>query len=98
MLVLTRRKGQSIMIGDGIEISVEDVSGDAVRIGIRAPKEVSVYRRELYDAIREENISAARTAGAAAVQELKLQTPPQKGKREKQSLGKARNNSKGSSG
>jgi carbon storage regulator len=91
MLVLTRRKGQSIIIGDGIEISVEDVNGDAVRIGIRAPKEVSVYRRELYDAIREENISAARTAGAAAAQELKkLQTPPRKKeKEEKQSFRKS---------
>ena len=71
MLVLTRRKGQSIIIGEDIEISVEGVTGDSVRIGIRAPKEITVYRRELYDAIREENISAARTAGVAAVQKIK---------------------------
>ncbi len=84
MLVLTRRKGQSLIIGEDIEISVEDVNGDAVRIGIRAPQEISVYRRELYDAIREENISAARTAGTAAAQELKkLRTPPPR-KKEKE--------------
>ena len=51
MLVLTRRKGQSIVLGDNIEITVVEVNGDAVRISIKAPREVSVYRRELYDAI-----------------------------------------------
>ena len=63
MLVLTRRKGQSIVLGDDIEISIVEVSGDSVRLGIEAPREVSVYRREIYDAIRAENIAAARAAG-----------------------------------
>jgi len=68
MLVLTRKKGQSIIVGDGIEISVVDVNGDSVRIGVRAPREVSIYRREIYEAIREENILAARTASELANQ------------------------------
>jgi len=62
MLVLTRKKGQSIMLGDGIEISVVEVNGDAVRIGIKAPKELTIYRREIYEAIQEENIRASRAA------------------------------------
>jgi len=76
MLVLTRRKGQSIMIGEDIEISIEEVSGDAVRVGIRAPREISVHRREIYDAIREENISAIRSAAEMANSLKELATPP----------------------
>jgi carbon storage regulator len=48
MLVLTRKKHQSIMIGENIEISVLDVIGDKVRIGIQAPREVSVFRKEVF--------------------------------------------------
>ena len=59
MLVLTRKKGQSIMIGDDIEVKVIEVDGEAVRIGIKAPRELSIYRQEIYEAIREENIRAA---------------------------------------
>ena len=75
MLVLTRRKGQSIMIGEDIEISIEEVSGDAVRIGIRAPREISVHRREIYEAIREENISATCSAAEMARKLEKLLPP-----------------------
>ncbi len=49
MLVLTRKTNQSIMIGDDIEITVLSVSGDKVRIGIEAPRDVSVFRREVID-------------------------------------------------
>ncbi len=63
MLVLTRKKGQSIMVGDEIEISVVEINGDAIRLGIKAPRAVSIYRREIYDAILEENI---RTVGTSA--------------------------------
>ena len=59
MLVLTRKKGESIMIGDNIEIVVLEQSGETVRIGIRAPKEVSVYRREVYEAIQASNKEAS---------------------------------------
>lgn len=62
MLVLTRRRGESIVIGDNIEIHVLEISSDAVRIGIKAPQEVSIYRREIYEEILEENIAAARAA------------------------------------
>lgn len=59
MLVLTRKVGQSIVIGDQIEIVVLEVRGEQVRVGIRAPKTVAVHRKEIYDQIQEENRSAA---------------------------------------
>jgi carbon storage regulator len=54
MLVLSRQKDESIVIGDNIEIIIVDVRGDKVRLGITAPKEISVHRREVYDAIQRE--------------------------------------------
>ena len=54
MLVLTRQKDESIMIGNDIEIVIVDVRGDRVRIGITAPKEISVHRKEIYEAIQRE--------------------------------------------
>lgn len=68
MLVLTRRKGESIIVGDDIEIYVLQVAGEAARIGIKAPPDVSIYRREIYEAIQEENIAAARAAAAMSRQ------------------------------
>jgi carbon storage regulator len=59
MLVLTRKTNQSIMIGDEIEVSVLAVSGDKVRVGISAPRDVPVFRREVYLAIQEERVSSA---------------------------------------
>jgi len=58
MLVLTRRRNESIIINDNIEVSVIDVQNDQVRIGITAPKDVSIYRKELYIQILEENKKA----------------------------------------
>jgi carbon storage regulator len=58
MLVLTRKKGESIMIGDSIELVVIGVEGDLVKLGIRAPKSVEVYRKELYDSIQSSNKEA----------------------------------------
>ncbi|WP_035108193.1 carbon storage regulator CsrA [Desulfovirgula thermocuniculi] len=55
MLVLTRKKGQALVIGSNIRVVVVDVSGDYVRIGIDAPLEVPVYREELYRELQEEN-------------------------------------------
>jgi len=55
MLVLSRQRDQSIMIGDDIEITIVDVRGDKVRVGINAPRHVSVHRKEVYEAIRREN-------------------------------------------
>ncbi len=59
MLVLTRKIEESIMIGDDIEIKVLAVSGKSVKIGIKAPKSLPVYRKEVYEAIKRENEAAA---------------------------------------
>ena len=70
MLVLTRKKHQSIMVGDSIEISILDVVGDKVRIGIEAPREISVFRKEVF---LEINPSADGQTPAEAV-ELSVET------------------------
>ena len=54
MLVLSRRKDESIIIGDDVEITIVDVRGDKVRLGITAPKSVSVHRKEIYETIQRE--------------------------------------------
>ncbi len=54
MLVLSRKRDESIMIGDDVEITIVDVRGDKVRLGITAPKNIPVHRREIYDAIQRE--------------------------------------------
>src|SRR5450432_3400662 len=59
MLVLSRQRDETIMIGDDIEVTVVDIRGDKVRLGINAPREISVHRKEVYDAIRRENREAA---------------------------------------
>lgn len=59
MLVLSRQRDQVIMIGDDIEVVVVDIRGDKVRLGITAPKEISVHRKEVYDQIKAENRSAS---------------------------------------
>lgn len=60
MLVLTRNRDESIMIGDQIVVTVVDVRGDKVRLGITAPRDISVHRQEIYEAIRRENQKASR--------------------------------------
>lgn len=59
MLVLTRKKGQSLMIGNEIEISIVDIQGDQVRIGINAPRNVSIHRKEVFEEIQQENRQAS---------------------------------------
>jgi carbon storage regulator len=59
MLVLSRQKDQTIMIGDNIEITVVDIRGDKVRLGINAPAKIPVHRKEVYEAIQRENREAA---------------------------------------
>jgi len=58
MLVLSRKKGQSIVIGDSIEITVVEIQGDMVRIGINAPREITVHRQEVFQQIKAENQQA----------------------------------------
>jgi carbon storage regulator len=59
VLVFTRRKGETIMIGDGVSIEVLRIGRDGVRIGVVAPPEIAVHRKEIYDQIREANQKAA---------------------------------------
>jgi len=63
MLVLTRKKEQSIIIDENIEITILDISGDQVKIGINAPKNVTVHRKEIFLQIAEENRKAAAGIG-----------------------------------
>ena len=58
MLVLTRKKGETIMIGDQIEVKVISVEGDQVKLGIVAPKSVKVHRSEVFEAIQQQNKEA----------------------------------------
>ncbi|BFT68672.1 carbon storage regulator CsrA [Paenibacillus sp. P36] len=58
MLVLARKKGESIMIGDQIEIVILGSEGDTIRVGIKAPKQVEVFRKEIYQHIQESNKEA----------------------------------------
>lgn len=62
MLVLTRKSNQSIMIGDDIEVSVLSIMGEKVRIGIQAPRDIPVFRKEVYLEIQEERQLEAQTA------------------------------------
>lgn len=62
MLVLSRQRDETIMIGDDVEITVVDIRGDKVRLGITAPTRIAVHRKEVYEAIRVENEQAARSA------------------------------------
>ncbi len=59
MLVLSRHRDESIMIGDNVVVTVVDIRGDKVRLGINAPKEIPVHRQEVYEAIQRENRKAA---------------------------------------
>jgi carbon storage regulator len=61
MLVLSRHRDESIIIGDDIVITIVDIRGDKVRLGINAPTDIPVHRQEVYDAIQRENRKAAQT-------------------------------------
>ncbi len=60
MLVLSRQRDEVIMIGDDVQITIVDIRGDKVRLGITAPRHIQVHRKEVYDAIKRENEQAAR--------------------------------------
>lgn len=62
MLILSRKLNEKIMIGDDISISVIEIRGDQVKLGVDAPRSVKVFRREVFDAIMEENKAAAESA------------------------------------
>ena len=71
MLVLTRKKDQALVIGDDIEITVLDIQGDQIRLGVEAPKNVKIFRKELYLEILEENKNAAKPAARVPNSDIK---------------------------
>ncbi len=76
MLVLTRRANQSIMIGNDVVVTVLEVKGDQVRIGIKAPRSVTVHREEVYAELARENRAAA-SPSAEGLERLRKLTPPE---------------------
>lgn len=84
MLVLARRINERIIIGDTIFVSVVDIKGDQVKLGIDAPANVKVYRQEIFDAIQEENKKAVQSQGElpalnGLMEEEKKKLPPKPG-------------------
>lgn len=70
MLALTRKKGESLVINNNIEVSILEVRGDQIKIGISAPKDVPIYRKEVYKQIQEENKASVSTEGLEALKNL----------------------------
>lgn len=77
MLVLSRQRDESIMIGDNVQITIVDIRGDKVRLGIVAPAEISVHRKEVYDAIQREN----RKASEVSTEDIPAATSPSRNSR-----------------
>jgi carbon storage regulator len=67
MLVLTRKTGQKIIIANDIEVTILETRGDAVKLGIEAPKHISIYREEIYEEIKKANLQATEQAKTSAV-------------------------------
>jgi carbon storage regulator len=79
MLVLTRRPGESVVIGNNIVVTVLEVRGEQIRLGIDAPRSVTVHREEIYRQVMSENVAAVASAGAAAqdlLRRRKVPAPP----------------------
>lgn len=72
MLALTRKKGESIMVGNEVELIVLGVQGDQVKLGFVAPKNVTIHRKEIYEQIQEENREASSNINIAALKNLSL--------------------------
>ena len=85
MLVITRKRGETIVIGEGIEVTVLRVGRDGVRLGVTAPRDVQVHRQEVYGQIRAANAAAASDANRASETIARLRagmplvTPPESG-------------------
>jgi carbon storage regulator len=77
MLILTRRQGERVVIGDEILVTVMGVSGHTVRLGIEAPGGVSIYREEIWLAVKEENRAAAAAADVDALPSAPPQAAPE---------------------
>lgn len=70
MLALTRKKGESLVINNDIEITILEIRGDQIKLGVSAPKEVPIYRKEVYTQIQQENRESADAQNAQALKEL----------------------------
>ena len=70
MLALTRKKGESLVINNNIEVTILEIRGDQIQLGISAPRDVSIYRKEVYLQIQEENKAALETNNAEALKNL----------------------------
>lgn len=70
MLALARKVNESIVVNDNIEITILEVKGDQIKIGIEAPKSVPIYRKEIYTQIQEANAEAANTASPEALSKI----------------------------
>jgi carbon storage regulator len=76
MLVLSRQRDESIMIGDKVVVTIVDIRGDKVRLGIEAPEEIPVHRQEVYEAIRRENRRAGQLDPTEVQQLGRTRTSP----------------------
>ena len=79
MLVLSRKNNQSIVIGDNIEIMLVDIRGDQIKLGINAPKSVKIFRKEVYEEVKSENLEASKST----IEELNILSSFVKNKLEK---------------
>ena len=79
MLVLSRQRDESIIVGDNVQITIVDIRGDKVRLGIEAPPDISVHRKEVFDAIQREN----RKAAGITSEDLAPATPPKRDGRQR---------------
>ena len=70
MLALSRKKNESLIINNNVEITILEIKGEQVKIGITAPKDVSIYRKEVYAQIQDANKEAVSTDGMAALKKL----------------------------
>jgi carbon storage regulator len=70
MLILTRKLGEAVNIGSEIKVTVLDIKGNAVRIGVEAPRTVAVHRSEIYELIQEQNTQAAAMAAEVSLDEI----------------------------
>ena len=81
MLVLSRQRDESIMIGDKVVVTIVDIRGDKVRLGIEAPQEIPVHRQEVYDAIQRERQASESAASHSQTPPQQAPTPPTAGSR-----------------